>query len=435
MTKANQPNKFRQQDNIWQSMVLLYRMRWVAVTMQLIVSLVAVEFYQFDLPLEWILVLIGFEFSLQVVMFFRFRRNEIFSQNELFVHLIIDSLFLAGLVFLTGGTNNPFTYLLLLSIALGTFMLRSGQLIAVALLVIGLYSILHLNHVPLATSHGHHKEMFSLHMAGMWINFGISALLLAFFGLAGRKVFLAQQSTIQQLREKQLKDEQVLSLGIMSAGAAHELGTPLSTMAIIAEDLKHQNSDDSQSLEDLELLQSQISRCKTIIENLSENSQASRDQIIQHDAQGTDNANLRLNLLNLIDNWKVIRPQIVLNLDLADDLHEYKTQLNISVTQAISNLLNNAAEASMSNENPTVALTATVNNQVLDLQIQDYGPGIPDDLKSQLGTQILDSNKPSGLGWGSFLSNASIERVGGKVSLQENELGTITRINIPLYLD
>jgi len=421
------------QDNIQQSMALLYRMRWVAIIGQVLLGLIAQLYFNFIFPFEWMLSIIGFEAILQITTALRIHRREAFPQFELFLHLIIDSLFLAGLVFLSGGVSNPFTYLLLLPIALGTFMLKPNQLLMLAVLESLLYSFLHFNHVPLAMDNDPNYHIFNLHMAGMWVNFGLSALLLAFFGLAARKIMVRQGQKIQQLREKQLKDEQLLSLGIMSASATHELGTPLATMAIIADDMSYREHLDVTTREDLNVLQDQINRCKEIIDVLGERSSDNRQRITAGSGQ---QGSLNQQLEKLINDWSVYRPQIQYEIEWRDDVSHLPSFLSISVEQAITNLLDNAAEASLENNQPSINIQILLNTDDLIVQILDSGTGISEELMQQLGNQLLDSEKESGMGWGHFLSNASIERAGGSVNLAEQDDGGIlTRITIPFRIN
>ena len=418
------------QDNVDQSIILLYRMRWIAILGQIAISLIAHYVYGFVLPITWMIVVIAVECIFQAVTAFRIHNDHKFADIELFLHLLIDVLFLTGIVFLNGGTNNPFTYLLLIPVALGNFMLKPRQLILLTLIVCTIYFILHMYHVPLSIERGPDHRLFSLHLVGMLVNFEITAFILALFGLTARGVFLAQQSKIQLLREKQMKDEQVLSLGIMSANAAHDLSTPLSTIAIIADDLSHNDAVKKNVEDDIELMRTEIQRCKTIIDQLSQRSRDSRDQIISSADEDISHQDLHQQLTRLVETWTIIRPEIDMKLTLGGSLSSTDKGIDINVEQAISNLLNNAADASLENDQKKISFTASLDTQELEILIQDYGAGIPESLSKQLGKQITDSQKPTGLGWGHFLSNASIEHSGGTVTIKENEFGTITRIVI-----
>ena len=158
-------------------------------------------------------------------------------------------------------------------------MLEQKHLLALVAIELVLYSMLNLYQRPLALGDNSPLTSFHLHLAGMWVNFILTVILLAVFGLITRSSLLKQEKKLQQLREKNLQDEQILGLGIMSANAAHELGTPLSTMAIIIDDIQHSNISDEQQL-DMNLLQQQIIRCRKIIGRLNDKSHHAQQQLL-----------------------------------------------------------------------------------------------------------------------------------------------------------
>lgn len=339
---------------------------------------------------------------------------------------------LAALVYFSGGPHNPFIYLLLLSVALGTLMLRPRDLVIVAVVQMLLYSLLNLYQRPLALGEDSPLASLHVHLMGMWINFTLTVILIAFFGFVARQSMLAKEKQIQQLREKQLKDEQILSLGIMSASAAHELGTPLSTMAIVVDDLAHDNLPKPIN-EDMTLLANQINNCRQIINSLSEKSQYIRNQLgSQQYAVAESGDDLKAQLSHLIENWLVYRPQIQLS-QTWPEVDFPGENIPISVEQAVTNLLDNAADASLANDQQGLELRIMFQDHLLIIEIRDQGIGITDEIKHSAGTSILETKKSGGLGWGLFLSNVSIERVGGQVQLLPNQPnGTITHIEIPL---
>ena len=241
---------------------------------------------------------------------------------------------------------------------------------------------------------------------------------------------LTQEKKLQALREKQVQDEQILGLGIMSASAAHEMGTPLSTMATIVDDLTH-DEDNSEVKEELNLLTNQIQKCKNIIARLSDKSKTAREQLILHDHSlaPKNNSNLSEQIRVLAENWMAYRPKIKFDYQINDEVIDSKLLITISLEQAIYNLLDNAADASLENGKDKVKLLAYYDKDILIIDIVDSGNGIIPEKQKYLGSKIQESNKENGLGWGMFLSNVSIERAGGRVQLLEIDKGGIlTRI-------
>ncbi len=343
-------------------------------------------------------------------------------------------MILALLVYYTGGANNPFIYLLLLFVALGSFMLEAKALVLVSFLELGLYSLLNLYQRPLELGEQSPLASFHLHLAGMWVNFFLTVALVAFFGLVTRYAMLRKEKQLHSLRERQLQDEQILGLGIMAASAAHELGTPLATMAIIIDDLAHEASS-SEISEDLQLLSKQIAVCKGIIGSLNDKSQNAKLQLKQenHLQPAEFSQTLHQQIEKILENWLVYRPNINLQQTWNNRLSMSVPRFSISVEQAITNLLDNAADASLENNSAQVEMIIDLNGNNVVIEILDYGKGISLQKQQNLGGAIQDTDKQDGLGWGMFLSNVSIERVGGNIQLINKEnAGTLTRIIIPV---
>ncbi len=413
---------------------ILNRVRMVAIVAQITMIAFAVIYLDLKLPLGSLAGVIIVEVLIHGFYVWKVRTGKHFSATELFVQIALDSIILAFLVYYTGGANNPFIYLLLLYVALGSFMLEPKQLILISLLELGLYSLLNLYQRPLELGEQSPLASFHLHLAGMWVNFILTVILLGFFGLVTRYALLRKEKQLQSLRERQLQDEQILGLGIMAASAAHELGTPLATMAIVVEDLEHELSQ-TEIGDDLKLLAKQIANCKKIIAELGKKSHHAK---LQHQSNNQLQASgelthLRQQLADLIDHWLVYRPNIVLQQHWSSSFAHHSTQLSISVEQAITNLLDNAADASLENQSSRVEVTFSQQDDQLQVDILDFGKGLAIEEQQKLGAEILETNKKDGLGWGMFLSNVSIERVGGRIQLIKSDSGgTLTRISLPL---
>ena len=408
---------------------ILNRVRLIAILGQIALVIFATLFLEILLPLPQIFILITFEILFQLLSWHRLKFANDISATELMVHIFFDSLILAGLIYFSGGANNPFIYLLLLPIALGTMMLCLRELVVLALVQIGLYSLLNIYQRPFELGDSSPLASFHLHLLGMWVNFALTVFLIVVFGFLARKSLLRQDKHIQLLHEKQMKDEQVLSLGIMSANAAHQLGTPLSTMAIVVDDLKHESSDKSFNQE-LQLIEQQILTCRNIIQSLGNKSSNLREEI---QFKQPFEKSLQVGLAEKLEQWLVFRPQIELKQQWLNSADKIKYQMPISVEQAFINLLDNAADASIANQDPRVELFVDLEPHLLVLRIIDYGEGISDSQLQSAGHQLIDTDKSSGFGWGLFLSNASIQRVGGQVFLKRGEIkGTITEIRLPL---
>ncbi len=419
--------------------LILNRVRFIAINSQIILILLAKYYLQIQLPLLLLGFFIGMEVVFQVYAVWRTRYARRIKSQEILTNILFDSLILAALVYFSGGPNNPFIYLLLLSIALATLMLTARGLLLVASIQLVLYSLLNLYQRPLVLEVSSPLESFHLHLLGMWVNFVFTVILIAVFGWLTRQSMIKQEKKIQNLREKQLQDEQLLALGIMSASAAHELGTPLSTIAIIVDDLQHENFS-TEVNNDLSLLTSQIASCRNIIKSLGDKSREAQESLhsksrsefmISEDKNIT--SNLKLSLQKVVENWLVYRPDIHFEQNWHEDISQLDIHLPISVEQAITNLLDNAADASIANQQDIVSMLCYLETNSLIIEIKDHGKGIPTELSQAHAKQYQETKKKDGLGWGLFLSNASIERIGGNIELQQSPHGgTLTRISLPM---
>lgn len=423
--------------------VILNRVRLVAIVSHVLLIALAHWYLAIKLPLLWLVGLLWIEVIFQLYSWLQAKKNHQASSKQLFAQLVFDSCILAALVYFTGGSSNPFIYLLLLYIALGTLMLAPQELIFIGILQLILYSILNNYQQPLELTDASPLNSFHMHMAGMWVNFVLTVVLIAIFGLLARYAMLKQEKKIQQLHEKQLKDEQLLSLGIMSASAAHELGTPLATMAVVIDDLKYQvvESGESHLTEDLVLLSEQIQVCRGIIQSLSEKSRITQLKLSgkqvddsPRNSLTTEHSTLfKLQINQLLENWLVYRPQIQLIQHWEAAFDKFYFSLPISVEQGIVNLLDNAADASVANGGDKIEIAFVLAESQLLIKILDFGQGITEETRRSIGVSLAETDKENGLGWGLFLSNASIERVGGQVKLSDIASGgTETQIALPL---
>lgn len=418
--------------NVSANVKILNRLRFIAIVGQLLIIFFSTYYLEILLPLDWLLGLIGIEACFQWYCVWRLTQKPPIKAFEILVHILFDSLMIAALVYFSGGPNNPFIYLLLLPIALAAQMLKLRDLMVVVCLQLLLYSVLNLYQRPLALGDSSPLASFHLHLMGMWVNFVLTVILISVFGFLTRYSMISKEKQLQRLRERQFRDEQILSLGIMSASAAHELGTPLATMAIIVEDLKHQILPENID-EDLDVICRQIKICRHIIQSLRDKSYHAKKQLThQHnESMQPTLGNLKQQLQVVINNWLVYRPQVVSTQVWGEGFELLCGHLPISIEQALTNLLDNAADASIANGKDEIEISCYCNLLELIIEIKDFGKGVSKDLKQALGSSIHESQKQNRLGWGVFLSNASIERAGGRVQLLPADSGgTLTRINL-----
>jgi two-component system sensor histidine kinase RegB len=363
-----------------------------------------------------------------IAAFFQARSAGYISHYAVLRHLIIDVLMMTWVFHLVGGAANPFVSILLFPLTISAAILPSRLTWFMVILTLASYGSLFLpangstnlvvDHSQHRHLHGSQQSVFSLHLVGMWFNFAISAILISFFVVKMRQQIQQQQHKLNTQREKALRDEQLLGIATQAASAAHHISTPLSTMAVIINDLRQSQKNDSLQ-GDLKLLSAQIENCSDVLKTL------------RHRENTNEPIPLTLFINQLIDEFKLMRPEAILE-ESIDGLTMFEISSDPSLRMALLNVLNNAADVSPQK----IRLNVAVEKDTLQLKIRDYGEGFPD---SFLNSAILNpaetpiiSSKPNGMGIGLFLSHATIDQHQGKISLTDMEQGTLTYITLPL---
>ncbi|MBT9591409.1 MAG: HAMP domain-containing histidine kinase, partial [Thiobacillus sp.] len=363
------------------------------------------------LPMGAVLALMGL-FALSTA--WRLRLDVPATQMEFLAHLLADLTAFAVLVFFSGGVTNPFVSLMLVPVVIAAISLRPRWVWLLTAVAGGYYALLLFVYQPLAVADP--VAAYGMHLGGMWFNFLISAGLIAFFVTRMHAALRARDLELSALREKQLRDERIVALGTQAALAAHELATPLATIQTTAHELAREFANDPDIGADCQLLEKQAQACKRILTQLAARAQDGTASPQPLDAW----------LKSLLERWQVIRPDARLTASLSPDHRDFIPPDGLE--QAIMNVLNNAADAS----SHAVGFSTATDHDVLQIDIADRGPGFSPEQKALAG-RVLFSGKP-GHGWGIglALTHATLERVGGSLTLTEREGGgTCVRITLP----
>ena len=374
-------------------------------------------------------------------LYLRLQANVSPDVHEFFVHLLVDVLGLALLLYFTGGASNPFVSYFLVPITIAAATLSWHYTSALVALTLLCYSLLLFFYQPLSafsptTPMDAHMNMpgmvhaaqspISLHIVGMWFNFVVSASLITWFVLKMAVENREQAARLGRYREDTLRDEQILALATLAAGTAHALGTPLGTMAVVLKELQLEHRANPVLLKDLQVLQQQVNHCRTALMTLVAKADLKNQQ--------PRAIGLREFVQTLLEQWQLLRPEVTCTMTMQTGA-DPALWLDTTLQQALINVLNNAADASAQGLECELAWDA----EIWSLKIRDFGEGINPELEEQLGTRII-STKTNGLGVGLVLSQATVNRLGGKVSLyplvlteRNNRVqGTLTEIVLPL---
>lgn len=399
----------------------LYRLIWlrfIVISGEILALSYGVHVLNLKLPLPSLVVLLGTFGVINLLTLARFRSSIPVYNAELFFHLTLDVIALTILLYFTEGSNNPFAPLYLIPLTLTAATLPAIYTWSMVAITVFFYTGLFFFHVDIPEMHGAHEQAFRLHVVGMWWGFLLSALLIAGFMVRMSSTVKKQNQKIADLREQQLRQEQVLALGTLAAGAAHELGTPLSTMAILLNDIEPGMPVDKM---ELATLRQQVDRCRSILGSMSASAGTTR-------AVSGSQVRLDQHLQQLIETWKGTRTHVRATVTLDGPQPAPRIVVDHTLEQALLNIFDNAADASPDD----VEISAQWNTQELTLDVADRGSGLSPDLLDKTG-EAINSTKQNGLGLGLFLTYSTLERLGGTVHLLNREGGgVLCQIRLPL---
>ncbi len=405
---------------------LLSTLRSVALPGQALAITVAL--HGLGLPLHatplWLGVLLLALFQLWVM--WRLQHPQSLHASELALHLGVDLAALTWLLFWSGGSANPFVSLYLVPIALSAVGLPGAWVWAVGAASGLAYVLMALFAPAFPHVHGDVSLGFDRHLWGMAINFGLSALV---FILVLRRLASAlgeREHELSKMREQALRNEGIVALGTHAASLAHELNTPLGSMALLLDDLVVDYAEDPRLAEDHALLKTLTAECRDRVRSLVQR------------ARGEDlpMQTLDVFLQGVLERWSLTRP------DVAMDVRgliptRLRLRANSGMEHLLLALLHNAADASASKGLRKIGLEVSYPASAqttggLLLQIRDYGPGIDSALAPRLG-RLFESGKAEGLGLGLALSHAAVEQLGGRLSLRPHvDGGSLTRVELPM---
>lgn len=371
-----------------------------------------------ELELEWLpmTACIAMLAAINILTLLRLKSTRPVTNLELFAQLGIDVFALSFLLYYAGGSTNPFVSIYMLPLVIAAATLPARYTWGMAALTTVCYSWLMVYHIPLPHNHQDMDNAFNTHVMGMWTGFVISAVVVAYFVVKMAQAVRARDELLVQVREEILRNERIVALGTQAAGAAHELGTPLSTMAVVIGELQHE-ADNEQLQDNLTLLDEQVRACRRILDKIMLNAQDSGTSTIQ----SADKL-----MAEVLDEWQLLRPTAQYLYD--SDKPAPLISVDVTLRAALMNLLNNAADAGVQ----AIEINTRRDSSNFILEIRDYGTGLSEEVLLKAGTAFF-TTKTEGRGLGLFLANATIERLGGTVRLYNREGGgAVTELTLPV---
>ncbi len=369
-----------------------------------------------DIELDYQRILLSIGLGLLVLVLWYFRSRLAFSVSEVEVFLLLasDILILSLLIHYSGGSANPFASSLLVPLALATALLTKKLSLAVVVLTLIIYAGWTFG----GSGHAHvNHSMFSLHLYGMWVNFLLCAIILFVFITYATDSIKKREYHLQEAREKILRDEQLVAIATLTASTAHALGTPMSTMSIVTEEWEREGRMDAEKA----LLCEQLDICKKYLARIGDVVKDGHEDVVELHPVEELFGELRNQLL-------LLRPAEDLSFHLDESLKPFHLKNNRSLLFAMVNLVENA----MQSGGDSTCVEFEKQGEELHIVISDSGEGLNPEMKKMLGNAFITSKK-GGWGLGAYLSNSTVEKFGGKISMMDRESGgTRTVVVLPL---
>ncbi|MEI6170508.1 MAG: ActS/PrrB/RegB family redox-sensitive histidine kinase [Pseudomonadota bacterium] len=394
-------------------LLTLINIRWAAIFGQFITISIVYFYFNFNFKIEYCYLLVLFSFVLNIFLQIRSKKTDLLSNKQATFSILYDLFQLFGLLFLTGGLTNPFSILIVapITIAAGFLNLRSS-------ILIGIFSVLLIVILSLF-----YTELPGLPKNYLFPKFYIFGLALA---LCTAIVFLAiysQRLAIESSQRNEafnvlqqifLREQELRSLGGLAAAAAHELGTPLNTISLVAKELKKELGSNKKFNQDLDLLISQSQRCGEMLKQISRNPHTEKvDKFL-------DKASFKIIVHEIIDSFKDLsKKKIIINEE--EYKKDYLITKKIEIIYSLKNIIDNALKFS-SNK---IMISLVSNEDELRIKVEDDGVGFSNQILGFLGDPYIKSksldNSSEGLGLGIFIAKIFLERLSAVINFYNLE--------------
>jgi len=401
---------FTSKDNIQLDKKTLVILRWIALIGQYLTISIVYFVLKFELLFFYCsaVILIGVltNFFLQ----FKFHKNQLNNFTSTFF-LFYDLIQLSILLYLTGGVTNPFIILLIVPAIVSSTFLTLRSTIKLSITTIVILILLTIYHLPLPHSGELHFHVPDIYLYAVPIAIIVGLIFLTYFGVRFGIESRKRTEALNRLELILAKEHELESIGLQAAAAAHSLGTPLSTITVIAKELERETRNNLKYSKDIELLLSQTKRCSDILKNLSKNQ-------LQEDSFLTD-IKIEELLGEIVKSYAEISEK---KLSLLVEKNRFNPQIErtLEITYGLRNFIGNAVKYSKS----SVDISLESNDKVTKVQVCDDGPGFSEDILNVLGEPYIRSknkiiSSKSGLGLGTFIGKTLLERMKATVNFDK----------------
>ncbi|MES2755949.1 MAG: ATP-binding protein [Pseudomonadota bacterium] len=401
----------------------LIELRWIAVIGQITTIATVTGGLGVQLPLPAMLQVLACLIAFNIFSHLRWQQERSVRNGQVFLALLVDVFSLTAQLYLSGGIGNPFVFLFLLQVILSAVLLAPWStwtivgIVGLCLAVLARYA------EPLALPPDHGRGLASLYNQGVLISVALNAVLLAIFITRISRNLRAGDALLAALRQRAAEEEHIVRMGLLASGAAHELGTPLATLAVILGDWRRMAEfrDNPELLAEIGEMQAQLKRCKSIVSSILMSAGEAR-------GESSVKTSVKVFLDELVGEWRDHR-------NIVAFVYENRVEADVPVVsdatlkQMVWNVLDNALEASPQ----WLCLVVTRVGDTLSLEVTDRGPGFAPAMLDNFGTPYQSTKGRPGGGLGLFLVVNVARTLGGSVSARNrDEGGAAVRVRLPL---
>ena len=389
-------------------------LRWIALIGQLLTIYFVHFFVGFNLPLIFCSLTIFCGGLTNIFIQFNFRKNQL-SNIESTILLFYDVIQLAVLIYLTGGVTNPFIIFLIVPALISSTLLNLASTLFLSIITIMSLILLTFNYYPLPSEGNIHFHVPDYYIYSIPSALVIALIFLNYFGFRFGYEARRRGNALNKLELVLAKEQELESIGHQAAAAAHSLGTPLSTITVIAKELKKEIRNNKEFREDVDTILEQAKKCGDILKKISQN------KIV--DDEYVKNITLQDLLFEITKSFESITEKN-LNLNLENAKKRISIKRSAELTYGIRNFVGNAVKFSKKNIN----INLVGNNQTTTLQISDDGPGFPDDIYRIIGEPYISTKSKklkskAGLGLGTFIGKTLLERKKANIEFLKSSNG------------
>ena len=401
---------FTSKDNIQLDKKTLVILRWIALVGQYVTINIVNFIFKFELPFFYCSLVIFIGVVTNFYLQFIFKKNQLNNFTSTFV-LFYDLFQLSLLLYLTGGITNPFSILLIVPAIVSSTFLNLRSTINLSITTIVILVVLTIHNFPLPHYGELHFHVPDTYLYSLPIAIITTLIFLTYFGVRFGMESRKRTEALNKLELILAKEHELESIGLQAAAAAHSLGTPLSTITVVARELEKEIGKNQKYAKDIGLLLSQTKRCSQILKNLS------RDKIKE------DNFLSNIKIEELLDEIVISFSEISeKKISLFSEKNEVnpKIERTLEITYGLRNFIGNAVKYS----NSSVEIILESNDKFTVVNICDDGPGFSEDILNVLGEPYIRSknkiiSSKSGLGLGTFIGKTLLERMKASVKFDK----------------